>query len=161
MYQSIKQLAAYSVWANNEIIAVLQNLTQEQLHQPVTSSFSSIYLTVQHMCMAECNWYKRVFNNGVVHENDLPFEILIQNWQQQTALWLKAVNGLEEAGFEQIIDYHNLKREAFSQPLWQILVHLYNHATFHRGQLITLLRQVGVTTLPATDFIVFTRLHLS
>ncbi len=54
-------------------------------------------------------------------------------------------------------DYENSKGEQFKQPIFQMLLHVFNHGTYHRGQLVTMLRQLGVENIPATDFIVWSR----
>ncbi|MDQ6763781.1 MAG: hypothetical protein M3015_14295, partial [Bacteroidota bacterium] len=51
----------------------------------------------------------------------------------------------------------NSKKEFFKQPVYEMLVQVFNHQTFHRGQLITMMRQNGIDKLPATDFIVYSR----
>ncbi|HMX78573.1 MAG TPA: DinB family protein, partial [Chitinophagaceae bacterium] len=62
-----------------------------------------------------------------------------------------------DISLEHTIQYYNTKKENFKQPVWQIVLHVVNHSTYHRGQLINMLRQVGVEKLPHTDFIYWTR----
>ena len=64
------------------------------------------------------------------------------------------IAGVTEELLKKIIAYTNLKGNPYRYPLWQILQHLVNHSTYHRGQIITMLRQLGVQP-PATDFLVF------
>lgn len=56
-----------------------------------------------------------------------------------------------------VLPYKNLKGEQFEQPVYEILTHLLNHGTYHRGQVVTMLRQVGVDKIPQTDYILFSR----
>jgi uncharacterized damage-inducible protein DinB len=56
-----------------------------------------------------------------------------------------------------VFHYQNTKKEQFKQPIYQVLLHMFNHSTYHRGQLVTMLRQLGVQKLPSTDFIVWSR----
>jgi uncharacterized damage-inducible protein DinB len=58
---------------------------------------------------------------------------------------------------EHVFAYQNTKRESFKQPTWQMLTHLFNHGTFHRGQIVTMLRQLGEEKIPVTDYIEFSR----
>ena len=57
------------------------------------------------------------------------------------------------------VHYKSLKGIPFSQPLYQLLLHVFNHATYHRGQLVTILRQLDVQNIPQTDFIAWSRLN--
>jgi uncharacterized damage-inducible protein DinB len=53
-----------------------------------------------------------------------------------------------------VIEYKNLKGDAFAKPVWEILLHVVNHGTYHRGQIAAMLRQLGHVP-PSTDFIYF------
>ena len=63
---------------------------------------------------------------------------------------------LPSADLDRVVEYHNTKGHAFSNPMWQMLQHLVNHGTYHRGQITTMLRQLGATPL-TTDLIAFYR----
>jgi uncharacterized damage-inducible protein DinB len=66
------------------------------------------------------------------------------------------VGGLSEADLDRVVHYRNLKGEASEAPLWQLLRHVVNHATYHRGQVVTMLRQVGAEP-PSTDLVLWYR----
>jgi len=76
------------------------------------------------------------------------------HFNQQWLDWVRAAN---DGDFVQILSYKNTSGQPFSQPVYQILLHLFNHSTYHRGQLVTMLHQLEFTSIPATDFLVFTR----
>jgi len=71
--------------------------------------------------------------------------------QKERALFLA---DLTEERLEQPVVYRNLKGEEYRQRLGVLLQHLVNHSTYHRGQVATLLRQVGAV-LPVTDYVVY------
>ena len=77
---------------------------------------------------------------------------------QQNRLWLDWVNNATEPALDHVFQYYNSKKEHFKQPVWQVMLHVFNHGTYHRGQLVTMLRQLGIEKIPATDFVVFTRI---
>ena len=62
-----------------------------------------------------------------------------------------------EANIVHVFAYQNSKRELFKQPVYEVLLQLFNHQTYHRGQLTNMLRQLGIDKIAATDFIVFSR----
>jgi uncharacterized damage-inducible protein DinB len=63
----------------------------------------------------------------------------------------------KEVNLTHVFAYRNSKKEQFKEPVYQVLMHVFNHATYHRGQMVTMMRQLDVKTIPATDFIVFSR----
>ncbi|MGZ3844574.1 MAG: DinB family protein, partial [Flavisolibacter sp.] len=58
---------------------------------------------------------------------------------------------------QHVFQYQNTKKEQFKQPIYQMLLHAFNHGTYHRGQLVNMLRQLGVDKIPGTDFIAWSR----
>jgi uncharacterized damage-inducible protein DinB len=162
MKELLQQYAAYTIWANERILAPIEALGEERLHQPVNSGFKSIYHTLLHLWDAESIWWQRMklmeqitvpsatFNG--------PLAELRQKMLQQSRQWKEWVDNATEAALQHEFIYQNTKREQFKQPIWQMLLHIVNHGTYHRGQLVTLLRQLGAEQVPATDFIVFSRL---
>ena len=70
----------------------------------------------------------------------------------QSKLWEGWVTTVPAHGLDHVCEYRDTKRESFKIPIYTMLMHVFNHGTFHRGQLINMLRQHGVTKLPSTDF---------
>jgi uncharacterized damage-inducible protein DinB len=159
--QILWQYAAYNFWANTKLMDVIVKLSDEQLHTEINSSYKTIFLTVLHLWDAESIWWQRIKlaenpswpgTNFVGTITDLNKNLL-----QQSLLWKEWVHNATEATLGHEFIYLNSKKEQFKQPVSDILQHMFNHQSFHRGQLITMLRQVGITKLPSTDLIVFTR----
>ena len=94
-------------------------------------------------------WPGTTFSGSVVE--------LSNHLLQQSKQWKEWVELATEAALNHEFIYRNSKKEQFKQPVYEALHHLFNHQTFHRGQLITMLRQVGLTELPVTDLIAFSR----
>ncbi|MEJ7912972.1 MAG: DinB family protein, partial [Chitinophagaceae bacterium] len=76
----------------------------------------------------------------------------LQNQSNQWHNWLLAAH---EYQLDHEFIYRNSKKEQFKQPVYQVLQHLFNHGTYHRGQLVNMLRQLKVDKIPPTDFIVW------
>jgi uncharacterized damage-inducible protein DinB len=72
--------------------------------------------------------------------------------------WIDFVEAKVEKYFEDKFDFKTLDGTSYSSGRMEAIQHCMNHSTFHRGQLVTLLRQVGAAKLPATDFIAYCRL---
>jgi uncharacterized damage-inducible protein DinB len=77
--------------------------------------------------------------------------------QGQDRQWTEWVMGAQEHMFQHEFLYYNSRKERFKQPVYQILMHLANHNTYHRGQLVNMLRQLEVEKIQQTDFVVWSR----
>ena len=76
---------------------------------------------------------------------------------QQNQQWQEWVSTSTEPILDHVFQYYNQKKESFKQPIFQMMLHVFNHGTYHRGQLVNMLRQLGVEKIPPTDFIVWSR----
>lgn len=161
MKELLDQYAEYNVWANQRIIALINELNEEQQQKQIASSFDSLYKTILHVWRAETIWWRRVQHEQQT-VNDDPFNgsmnILSDALYQQDQLWLEWVIGKDKNALKEKLSYANLKGDQFAEPVYLILIHLFNHGTYHRGQLVTLLHQLGIEKIPSTDFIAWARL---
>ena len=76
---------------------------------------------------------------------------------KQSKQWKEWTDLATEAALEHEFIYRNTKKEQFKQPVHEIMLHLFNHQSYHRGQLVTMLRQVGFTEIPNLDYISYVR----
>ncbi len=157
----LQQLAAYNTWANQKLAEVILGLTDDLHKKEIVSSFINLHLTILHMWDAEYVWWQRLKLQENIVAPSANFKgdtkELIQNLLQQNKQWEDWINNSSEMVLEHVVKYHNTKREPFKQPTYHILQHVFNHGTYHRGQLVTILRQLGQTKIPQTDFIVWSR----
>ena len=157
----LQQYAAYNTWANQKLAELVSTLPEELLQKEVVSSFSSIHLTLLHMWNSESVWWQRLKLQENINPPANSFKgdtgEIIQHLLQQNKMWEEWVNHSSEMILDHVFKYHNTKREPFKQPTYQMLMHVFNHGTYHRGQLVTILRQLGQTKIPQTDFIVWSR----
>ncbi len=135
------------------------SLSEETVEKAVISSFSSLKLTLLHMWNAENIWWQRIKLAETIQpiENANSIQEITAGLVAQSKQWEAWVEKSTPAAFEHQFIYYNSKKERFKQPVYQVLLHLFNHGTYHRGQLVTMLRQLGIVSIPSTDFIVFTR----
>lgn len=161
MKEIFGQYAAYNLWANNLLLSAVEALPQEKQTAGITSSFPSLFKTVLHLLDAEGMWWQRIkLQENVLRPSDSfngNFEALSKAVRQQDKQWLDWVTACNEHGFGHEFIYLNSKRERFKQPVYQVLLQVFNHSAYHRGQMITMLRQLGAEKVPATDFIVWSR----
>ncbi len=161
MKELLQQYAAYNIWATRLLVDRINKLTEEEINREIASSFPSLYKTIQHMWLAEEAWWQRL---KLVENLDLqsykftgPFNELIANLAKQSQQWAEWVNAATENQLEHVFAYIRNK-EQIKMPVYQMLQHVFNHASYHRGQLVTILRQLGADKIPATDFSAYCRL---
>jgi uncharacterized damage-inducible protein DinB len=145
--EEIRQLYAYNSWANHRSLSAAESLSLEQFTRPMGSSFSSVRDTLAHIYGAECVWLERFHGrspSGLPNVAQFPELESLRNAWMETEQRLNAfVNGLSQADLDRRMEYKTLRFGVYSNPLWQSLLHLVNHGTYHRGQVTTLLRQLG------------------
>ena len=161
MKEILMQFAGYNVWANQRLLDLINTLSEEKQRSEVPSSFKSLYATVLHMWDAESIWWQRLKMHERIIRPSENFKGTMQDvsngLMSQALQWKDWVDNASEMSLEHVFQYYNTKRELFKQPTWQMLLHLFNHDTYHRGQLINILRQIGIEKVPDTDFIVWSR----
>ena len=157
----LSQFSAYHLWANQLLMDRIEKLPQELQTQKVSSSFSSLHATLLHMWDAEAIWWQRM---KLLVQIVIPSEgftgttnDVIKGLMNQSKQWHEWIMAAHEHMFDHEFIYHNSKKEQFKQPIYQMLLHLFNHGTYHRGQLVTIMRQLQVGNIPQTDFIVWSR----
>jgi uncharacterized damage-inducible protein DinB len=153
-----RDLFAYDEWANGRMFRVLDGLSAEQFAKPVASSFASLQDTVGHIVAVEWVWLRRWKGQSptapppwVTGATGDTLRQALAEVQEERALFLA---DLTDERLEQLVVYRNLKGEEYRQRLGVLLQHLVNHSTYHRGQVATLLRQVGVVP-SVTDYVVY------
>ena len=161
MKDLLKQYATYNVWANQKITDLIVTLSEEQQHREIASSFSSLYKTIHHMWDAESIWWQRM---KLQERFNLPMETFKGSMQelanellQQNRQWQQWVNTATDPMLDHVFQYFSQKKESFKQPIFQMLLHVFNHGTYHRGQLVNMLRQLGIEKIPPTDFSLWSR----
>lgn len=166
----LRELYDYNYWARDKQLEACAALTPEQFTKPLGSSFPSVRDTLAHLLGAEWIWLERWRGNSPRAlpgtEEATGAEVwkrwaeqfpsvatLNERWQTVEQDVRKYLAGLKEEVLERPLTYANLKGETWTYPLGRTLFHVVNHQTYHRGQVTTLLRQLGVKPV-AVDFLV-------
>jgi uncharacterized damage-inducible protein DinB len=155
-----RQLFAYGSWANALMFSVAQGLSEEQLLAHAASSFPSLAATLGHIVGAEWIWLRRWLGESPTSAPSWAAAPVMAELAAQLAAVeaerASFVDSLSDADLDRAVSYRSLAGQAYSDPLDGQFRHVVNHSTYHRGQLATLLRQLGVTP-PNTDLIRFLR----
>lgn len=162
MKELLCKYAAYNVWANHKVMYQILQMEERYWYQQTPSSFDSLYKTILHMWDSESGWWQRMRLHQTIVVPSANFDPSLKDacngLLHQSMEWEPFINNsLNEAAIQSQLLYKNSKGDSFQQPVGEVLMHVFNHSSYHRGQLITMMRQLGETVIPQTDLIVFSR----
>jgi uncharacterized damage-inducible protein DinB len=161
MKEILQQYATYNIWANQKLAELIQSIPEDLLHAALPSSFKSIHSTLLHMWDAESIWWQRMKLQEVIISPSSTFKgttiDVSTSLLHQNKLWETWVKNASAAALDHVFMYQTTQKEQFKQPIFQMILHVFNHGTYHRGQLVNMLRQSGIEKIPQTDFIVWSR----
>lgn len=147
----------YSAWATALLLKAAAGISSEEVTGDRGASHGGILDTLRHIFYADRIWLARLTGGQQAFKDPGPepsLGDLQQAWPELLARFRQHVDLIPEADFSANLHYTNLKGEALGFPRWQVLLHVVNHATLHRGQVVAMLRQMGYQP-PATDLIYF------
>lgn len=148
----------YNDWANQRLCQAARELTSAEFRRDLGSSYSSVQATLVHIMWAEWLWLQRwqgLSPKDVFDPHAFPTQQDIDSyWEGIRRGQRSFLAGLTDERLHEPVAYENLKGETWQYARKDMLRHVVNHSTYHRGQVVTLLRQLGRIP-PATDFLVF------
>ena len=157
----LRTLLDYHYWARDRMFEALAPLTPAQAAADLGGSFGSIHDTVAHLYAAEHAWYGRwrgTSPTALLTGAQFPDLAAIRSaWEAHEARMRAFVEELGEEGVGRVIPFTLLTGQASASPFWQMLQHLVNHGSYHRGQVTTKLRQLGAAPAKSMDMIAFYR----
>ena len=159
--EDLRTLLDYHYWARDRMFEALEPLSAEHVNRDMGNSFKSIRETVTHLYAAEWAWYSRW--QGTSPDKLLPADLFPDlaavrlAWTDLEAKIRAYLEALGEANVTKVIEYKLLSGQAGASPFWQMLQHVVNHASYHRGQVTTLLRELGAQPAKPLVMIAFYR----
>jgi uncharacterized damage-inducible protein DinB len=145
--EQMRALYDYNAWANRRQLEAVGKVTAEEFLRPMGSSFGSLRDTIAHIYGAELVWLERFQGRSLPAMPDVTqFQSaasLKEKWLEHEARLLAFVGGLKREDLEREIAYKTFNFGVYRNPMWQSMQHVVNHGTYHRGQVTTLLRQLG------------------
>lgn len=150
----------YNEWANKQLIDFLRQ-HEALLEKGVNNSFPSLLSTLLHIWDAQSIWLNRLQGKAMTYFPSTKFEgtalEALQSLEQQSAAFVAFVQEIKPDNFEKNCTYKTTTNEEHSQLVQEIMLHVMNHSTYHRGQLITICYQLGIKGMPSTDYIFYLR----
>lgn len=158
MKQHLLLMAEYNIWATDRLCGSLETVSDTDFYQDVGLFFKSIFGTLNHLLLGEHYiWYPR-FAEGISPSLQLS-DIIAENraeclkqLQTKASNWTVFIEGLTNTQLEEQLHYRRGNGEALSLPFMATLLHIFNHATHHRGQVSAAITALGYTC-PVLDLV--------
>jgi uncharacterized damage-inducible protein DinB len=155
-----RALAEYNRWMNRKLVAVGLELTDEEQTRDLGAFFGSVLATLNHLLLVDLTWMRRITNdrerfdytdasgrrvvltsnNQILYPDFAAFRDRRDALDDQIVEWAQS---LDEATLERPFRWRTTAGETHEHPLWWTVSHFFNHQTHHRGQVTTLLKQLG------------------
>lgn len=149
-------LLHFHQWRQKSIIALLHRVNKDIFSLEIKGSFSSLYVILNHIVWAEKTWLGRVNHSEIANMKDLDAEGLMREWELTSARWENELMNSTVEDFERNITYYNTEGGKYENNLFEIYLHLTDHATYHIGQMMSAIRSFGLEPVP-TNYIHYLR----
>ena len=160
-FEDLNTMLEYNYWARDRILAAVEPLTPEQFAHAMGNSFPSVRDTLAHIVSAEIVWLARWRGESptalLPAERHAALADVRAEWTRIEGEVREFLRALGPDGITRVFDYKLVNGQPTSSPFWQMLQHVVNHATYHRGQVTTMLRQLGAQPGKSMDMIAFYR----
>lgn len=149
-------MAEYNAWANTRLYRMAGQLTDEQYRRDVSVYFRNLHGTLNHLLIADRIWMSRLTGSGPlpVRLDAILYEELAQLAEARRGedeRIVRFVESLTDAQLDASIEYRTLNGAAQQQKMREVLAHLFNHQTHHRGQAHAILTTLGVKEPDSLD----------
>ena len=157
----IRLLLDYHYWARDRVLDAAGEISTDDFTAPRGSSFSSMRDTLAHTYFAEWAWYSRWQGES---PSKLPDPGQFADVASLRAAWTELeskvrafVEPMSDGDLARVTEYRLFSGATGASPMWQMVQHVVNHASYHRGQITTMLRQAGAKPAKSMDLITFHR----
>lgn len=156
----VRDYALYNLWANRTMVAWLRTQDAALLEKEAVSSFTTIKTTLKHMWATEAWWVKNLRGEnpsltfGQVECRESAAEVMDGLIAQSEEL-LELVESLTPEQLQQTYRVSIPFTGDFEVPGYRMVPQITNHTTYHRGQVVTIGRNLGITDAPMTDYMYY------
>ena len=154
----VETLYAYNRWANRRLLTAVRSVEPRDFMRELVTSHGSLRGTLVHILWGEWVWLQRWGGESpkrVFAADEFPDVASIESrWNALERDRANFFAGLTDERLGTLVSYENLQGQRWEYSLAHMMQHVVNHSSYHRGQVVTLLRQLGRIP-PATDFLVF------
>jgi uncharacterized damage-inducible protein DinB len=161
--KEVQDLFSYDEWATDRMLETVSALTQEQFDRDMKTSHTGVHGTLIHMCGADWVWLERwkgTSPGALLTPDELPtLDSIKQRWKAYRKEITDLLRSFDDTRVEMPVAYKDMRGNPNSQPFSQQMLHKINHASYHRGQVVAMVRQLGIKP-QNTDLIGYYRSRL-
>lgn len=149
-------LLSFNAWANRRLFQTAAEQAEDVLQRDLAASHGSLWGTLRHIVWGEWLWLGRW--TGSQPPNDPMSARSLVELDARRGDIVKAqldfVSALDDSDLRRIVAYDNPPGTTWKYALADMIRHVVNHSSYHRGQVAALFRQTGITP-PATDYLIY------
>ena len=149
----------YTVWADRRLLEAAAGLSASELIRDFGTAVKSVLGTLLHVYGGDLVWIERMNGTSLTsrpYNEEASLETLGAEWPRVWQRWQQYAAVLTDEMAESPISYSTFKGVPYRTPAWQIILHVVNHGTHHRGQAAGFIRSMGKMP-PALDLIEYYR----
>ncbi|HWB86546.1 MAG TPA: DinB family protein [Bryobacteraceae bacterium] len=149
----------YTAWASARLVAAAAGLAPEELTRDFGTADKSVLGTLVHVFGSDRVWLARLQGRSggpYLAEADYHLAVLQNDWPALYREWRNWAAGLTDEEAAKVLSYTDMRGNHWKQPLWELVLHVVNHGTHHRGQVSGFLRTMGHVP-PAIDMTIYHR----
>jgi len=142
----------YNLWANERLTSWLMTIDRSTLYEKTGSSFGTIDRTLQHILSAQMYWYA-IIEEGQINEfnQSVKENAVGEVIADLVASSQRLIDSLSTLDEHQLLE--NIQAADSFQSRYEYILHVVNHSSYHRGQVVTMCRALGITgEIPVTDY---------
>ena len=161
MKQLLTSCTDFNIWANRRIVQLVRQMEDGLIDEETPSSFNTIRKTIYHIWGAQVIWLNRLQGISLTEWPSIDQQGNFAGYDlyliQQSEDFHKHIVQKPESYPETLCMYRVMTGKEYQNRVWQIVMHCMNHSTYHRGQIITMMRTLGITDVIPTDYILYLR----
>ena len=157
--EALRAHIGYTAWASGRLLAAAARLAPHELTRNFATADRSVLGTLFHVFFADRLWLARFQGEpqlGPVPPEEQRLEFLESEWPRLHERWVRHAATWTDTSVREPLAYTSLSGQPWEQPLWQLVMHVVNHGTHHRGQAAGFLRSMGHEP-PPIDLVVYYR----
>lgn len=155
----LRQHIDYAAWASRRMIEAAAQLSEEELTRDFGTADRSVLGTLSHVFAADRIWLARIKGEPIALSPtgaSFPLQTIRRDWPTVLDRMRDWASTLTDEAAQAPLSYSDMRGNPYQQPVWQVVLHVVNHGSHHRGQAAGFLRTMGHPP-PSLDLIRFYR----
>lgn len=154
-----KDYSEYNYWANKRIATWLKKISIDVVKSQIKSSYPSIYFTLHHILTTEKYWLSKILEKKMELPDIMEESLIFEVFTNESKIFNESIQQLTKEDFSREVEM-DIKAKGIQlegkYSVTELIHHCINHSTYHRGQIVTIARTLGIEDeIPSTDYFIF------